>query len=123
MIPRRKTILAKHFVTSVLTIAACAAIITDALLHSRRAQAQTSQDDRESRIERRFQIAPVPLNLAKKNGALVGLDSYWVNAVWTCDDRHSAGPQTRFLPGGNPYFGQPKTINRATYLGGGRDFE
>ena len=29
---------------------------------------------------------------------------------------------TKFLPGGNPFFGQPKHINSATYLGGGRNF-
>ena len=75
----------------------------------------------DSRVEVGFAIAPVPLNLAGKDRALVGLGSYLVNAA-SCNDCHSAGPQTQFLPGGNPYFGQPAKINPATYLGGGRDF-
>jgi hypothetical protein len=81
-----------------------------------------AQSNWESRIERGFEIAPVPLNLESKDPALVGLGSYLVNAPAGCDDCHSAGPQTQFLPGGNPYFGQPTRINPATYLGGGRDF-
>jgi hypothetical protein len=60
--------------------------------------------------------------MAGKNPALVGLGSYIVNAQADCDGCHSAGPQTEFAPGGNPYFGQPTKINPAMYLGGGRDF-
>jgi hypothetical protein len=83
---------------------------------------RADDDNEESKIRRGFEIAPVHLNLAHKNRALVGLGSYIVNAVGECDGCHSAGPQTQFLPGGNPYFGQPEKINPATYLGGGRDF-
>src|SRR5205085_11733512 len=40
-----------------------------------------------------------------------------------CDGCHSAGPQTQYVQGHNPYFlGQSEQINQATYLGGGRDF-
>jgi hypothetical protein len=81
-----------------------------------------AQSNSESRIERGFEIAPVPLNMEGKDRALVGLGSYLVNATGGCNDCHSAGPQTQFLPGGNPYFGQPTRINPTTYLGGGRDF-
>ena len=81
-----------------------------------------AQSNPESRIEQGFAIAPVPLNMEGKDRALVGLGSYLVNASGGCNDCHSAGPQTQFLPGGNPYFGQPTKINPATYLGGGRDF-
>jgi len=81
-----------------------------------------AQDNPESRIERGFEIAPVPLNMEGKDRGLVGLGSYLVNASGGCNDCHSAGPQSEYLPGGNPYFGQPTKINPATYLGGGRDF-
>jgi hypothetical protein len=81
-----------------------------------------NDDDTESRIKIGFVIAPVPLNLAGKDRALVGLGSYIVNAQADCNGCHSAGPPTEFAPGGNPYFGQPTKINPATYLGGGRDF-
>ena len=99
-----------------------AIVIAGMLTKSPRVQAQSSRDDQESRIEQGFDIAPVPLNLEGKNRALVGLGSYLVNAVAACNDCHDAGPQTQFVPGGNPFFGQPKKINSATYLGGGQDF-
>jgi hypothetical protein len=89
------------------------------LSHPSQVKAQSYTD---SRIERGFEIAPVPLKLEGKDPALVGLGSYLVNASGGCNDCHSAGPQTEYLPGGNPYFGQPTRINPATYLGGGRDF-
>lgn len=78
----------------------------------------------ETVVRRGFEIAPVPLNLSGKNRDLVGLGSYLVNAVGSCNDCHSAGPAAVFAPGGNPYFkGSPPTvINQSVYLGGGRNF-
>src|SRR3989441_2310353 len=53
----------------------------------------------------------------------LGLGSYLVNGPGDCNACHNAGPgNNQFLPGGNPFFGQPKHINPATYLGGGRNF-
>ena len=81
-------------------------------------------DDEQSKIRIGFEIAPVPLNLAGKDPALVGLGSYMVNAVSFCNVCHSAGTSTEYAKGGNPYFkgNQPTVINQATYLGGGRVF-
>jgi hypothetical protein len=77
----------------------------------------------ESKIQRGFEIAPVQLNLTGKNRALVGLGSYLVNAAGGCNDCHSQSPETQYVPGGIPYFGQhPTKVNPATYLGGGRNF-
>jgi hypothetical protein len=78
----------------------------------------------ETIVRRGFEIAPVPLNLRGKDRELVGLGSYLVNAVASCNDCHSAGPALEFAPGGNPYFkGNPPTvINQSVYLGGGRNF-
>lgn len=84
--------------------------------------ARTERGSGDPRIERGFDIAPVPLNLKGKNRALVGLGSYIVNAQADCNGCHSAGPATEYARGGNPYFGQPEKVNPATYLGGGRDF-
>ena len=80
-----------------------------------------------SRIQKGLEIAPMPLNLKGKDRELVGLGSYLVNAVSECNGCHSAGPATEYAPGHNPYmrlgpFAPPKTLNSATYLGGGRDF-
>ena len=83
------------------------------------------RDDHDSRIKRGFEIVPplVTLNLDHKNRALVGLGSYFVNGPGDCNACHNKGPgNNQFLPGGNPFFGEPKMVNPATYLGGGRDF-
>jgi hypothetical protein len=80
-------------------------------------------DNEESKIRIGFEIAPVPLHLAGKNLALVGLGSYIVNAHADCNGCHNPGPGgNEFLPTGNPFFGLPKKVNQATYLGGGRNF-
>src|SRR6266567_8285123 len=100
-----------------------AIVLAGTLIRSSRVQANADDDRSESRIQRGFEVAPVSLNLAGKNRSLVGLGSYLVNAAGDCNACHNAGPgNNQFLSGGNPYFGQPKMINPATYLGGGRDF-
>jgi len=76
-------------------------------------------DDHESRIMRGFEIAPVPLNLEGKNRELVGLGSYLVNAVGGCNDCHT---NPSYAEGGDPYLGQPKQVNVAGYMAGGREF-
>jgi hypothetical protein len=88
---------------------------------------ETADQREESRVQRGFDVAPVPLNLQGKNRELVGLGSYIVNVVGDCNGCHSAGPPTEYAPGGNPYFRTPpftgtQVTNPATYLGGGRDF-
>jgi cytochrome c553 len=106
-----------------LTIASFGAIVMMAtMVRSPGVRAEDNQNDHESRIRRGLEITPVPLKLEGKNRALVGLGSYLVNAVASCNDCHSAGPQTQFVSGNNPYFGQPAKENPATYLGGGRNF-
>ena len=102
---------------SVLLIAAIA--LAGIFISSRRVQG--SEDDRESKIQLGFAIAPVPLHLEGLDLELVGLGSYLVN-TGTCNDCHDTGPAAQFASGGNPYFGQPKKINPKTYLGGGRVF-
>ena len=101
-------------------------VLAGMALSSRRVRADNENDNDngdESKIKIGFEIAPVKLNLRGRNRALVGLGSYIVNAQGDCNGCHSAGPETEFLDGGNPYFGQhPTKVNPATYLGGGNDF-
>ena len=97
------------------------------MISAQRGRADDNENDDQSKIQQGFAIAPVPLNLAGKNRALVGLGSYLVNGDGDCNGCHSAGPQTEFTPNGNPYllppvFGGTKTVNPKTYLGGNRDF-
>jgi hypothetical protein len=81
-----------------------------------------ASDEPSSKSEIGLAIAPVPLNLVDKDRELVGLGSYIVNGVGGCNDCHSPGPALEYSAGGNPFFGQPKKLNPAVYLGGGRDF-
>lgn len=97
------------------------AVIASLLLSSPWGRADDREEEKDSRIEQGFDIAPVHLNMEGLNPALVGLGSYIVNTEG-CNDCHSAGPATQYAKGGNPFFGQPKKVNTATYLGGGRDF-
>lgn len=76
-------------------------------------------DEGESRSRIGLAISPVAVNLHGRNPGLVGLGSYLVNAVGGCNDCHT---HPNFAPGGDPYLGQPKMINAAQYLAGGRAF-
>jgi hypothetical protein len=107
---------------------ACAGVVSSAigiagtLSYVPRVTAQNGGGNGDSRVQIGMAAAPVHLNMAGKNPAQVGLGSYLVNVAGDCNGCHSAGPQTEYAPGGNPYFGQTQRMNPATYLGGGRDF-
>jgi hypothetical protein len=102
------------------TLACAGLALAGMLIGSPRGRAYAqAPDESGSRIQKGFEIAPVPLNLEGKNPALVGLGSYVVNTEG-CNDCHSAGPRTQYSS--NPYQGKPKVVNQQTYLGGGRDF-
>jgi mono/diheme cytochrome c family protein len=82
--------------------------------------ARSDDDDAESaRIRVGFQIAPVPLNYARKNRGLVGLGSYIMNAQGGCNDCHT---YPAYAPGGDPFMGQPPVVNSEQYMTGGRQF-
>ena len=87
-------------------------------------RAHADDDDTESKIKIGFEIAPVHLNLAGKNRALVGLGSYLVNAVGDCNGCHTAGgpPNFNYAQGGNPYFNQHPVVDSTVYLSGGSNF-
>jgi hypothetical protein len=87
-------------------------------------RAHADDDDTESRIKLGFEIAPVPLNLAGKDRAKVGLGSYLVNAIGDCNGCHTAGgpPNFNYAQGGNPYFNQPDVTDPTLYLSGGQNF-
>ena len=106
----------------ILIIAALVGLILIvALIDGTGGKAQSSDSD--SRIQQGFANAPVTLDLKGKNRALVGLGSYLVNVAGDCNACHNAGPgNNQFAEKGNPFFGEPKKINQATYLGGGRNF-
>ena len=82
-------------------------------------QAYSVDPGLQREVKAGFKIAPVPLDLTDKSQVLVGLGSYLVNAVGGCNDCHT---NPSYVPGGNPFLGQPKTINVAGYLAGGQQF-
>jgi mono/diheme cytochrome c family protein len=86
-------------------------------------QGQQSQDpvgaeDRE-RIEMGLVLSPVAVNLTGLDRDLVGLGSYIVNAQGACSDCHTNPP---FMPGGNPFLGEPEQVNTEHFLAGGMTF-
>jgi hypothetical protein len=102
---------------------ACVALVVG-VTPSPRVKAQDSGSTNESQIQIGFAIAPVPLNLAGKNRALVGYGSYLVNAVADCNGCHNGGgiPNFNYAAGHNPYFNQPAVVDPTTYLSGGQNF-
>ena len=73
----------------------------------------------DPRVEQGLAISPVELNVEGKNLNQVGLGSYLVNAVGSCNDCHTF---PTYQNGGNPFMGQPEQINTANYLAGGACF-
>jgi hypothetical protein len=113
----------KQALSTLATVAALAVVVgVGSLMEMARAQAD--EDQQPFRVRRGLEIAPVPLNLRGKDRDLVGLGSYLVNAVGSCNMCHSAGTATEYTASGNPYFkgNEPTVVNQATYLGGGRVF-
>jgi hypothetical protein len=76
-------------------------------------------DRGQSRVQRGFALAPVPLDLHGKNRDLVGMGSYIVNAQGACNDCHTCPPYT---PASDPYTGGDGHPNAANYLAGGTPF-
>ena len=72
--------------------------------------------------KRGLEIAPLPLNLSGRDRKLVGEGSFIVNAQAECNGCHTANINATYLPGGNPFLGQPEQINPDTYLVGGNAF-
>ena len=70
-----------------LALAALAVVVLAGIL-TRSPRVYANDDDNESKIQVGFKIAPVPLNLDRKNRALVGLGSYIVNAQGDCNGCH-----------------------------------
>jgi hypothetical protein len=114
----KKSIKAVVAAAGALVVAAIAGTMLS--LPSARAQDSGSE---QAKIQLGLKLAPVTLNMKGLDSNLVGFGSYLVNAAMGCNDCHSAGAQTAYVAGGNPYFGQhPTKVNPATYMGGGNDF-
>jgi hypothetical protein len=70
----------REFVRGFGVVGVCAAtVLAAAVFVGPRAHAAADDGSEESKVRRGFEVAPVPLNLANKNRALVGLGSYIEN--------------------------------------------
>jgi hypothetical protein len=116
--------MASRSIAKLLFVAATSLAIVFAATSIKAPRANADDDDTNSKIKIGFEIAPVPLNLARRNKALVGLGSYIVNAVGDCNGCHTSGgpPNFNYAAGGNPYFKQPLKVDPTVYLSGGSDF-
>ena len=104
--------------TAATGVVALTLVIGVISIHTARAgKADDDKDKNESDVRTGLAISPVPLKLHGKNRALVARGSYLVNAVGDCDGCHTGDPE--YAPGGDPFMGEPKKVNAATYLQGG----
>lgn len=92
-------------------------LIATAQSPEQEAQSSDSTGLSDKTWKRGLEIAPVALNLEGKNKKRVGEGSYIVNT--NCVECHT---NPTYLPGGNPYRGEPAVINTANYLAGGTRF-
>ena len=112
-----KRIQIRHAVSTVCACAALTLLPAGGVLA--KDDNQSSEDEgSQGQIRRGYEINPVTLNLAGKNRALVGLGSYIVNTSG-CNDCHT---HPSYVPGNDPFLGQPELINAAQFLSGGRKF-
>jgi hypothetical protein len=111
-------------ITKLLFVAATSLAVVFAAMSIKAPRASADDDDTNSKIKIRLEIAPVPLNFVRRNKAMVGLGSYLVNAAGDCNGCHTAGgpPNFNYAAGGNPYFKQPPKVDPTVYLSGGMDF-
>jgi hypothetical protein len=114
------------------TAVALAAIVLAGVMNTPgHVQAQDEENnDEDQLVHIGYTIAPVPLNLERKNNEqrrLVGLGSFIVNAQADCNGCHTGGapPNFNYSSNGNPFFlNQPlgTKTDPTTYLAGGSPF-
>jgi hypothetical protein len=95
-------------------------VLTRDSIHVVRAQ---QANNNEMRAVQGLAISPVPLKFVERDRQLVGLGSYLVNAIGSCNDCHTC-PSFK----DNPFAGDPGVVNADPnpalnhFLGGGRAF-
>ena len=107
-----------------LTIAVVCTLATATHVFSDDRDHHGRDDDEEklegdSRVQKGFDIAPVPLDLHGRNRAMVGLGAYLVNATGGCNDCHTCPP---YQPADDPYNHGSGHPNAQNYLAGGHQF-
>ena len=116
--------MASRSIAKLLFVTATSLAVVFAAMSIKAPRASAGEDEADSRIKIGLEIAPVPLNFARRNRAMVGLGSYLVNAAGDCNGCHNGGgpPNFNYAAGNNPYFRQPQKVDPTVYLSGGMDF-
>lgn len=113
------------FRISVVAVFSASAVVLVNLIVGSPVRGGGDDDERDGdrgRIRQGYANAPLPLNLKGKNRRLVGLGSYFVNVAGDCNGCHTSDQANPYLPGGNPFLGQPEKIDPSKYLVGGTEF-
>src|SRR5579862_8891840 len=98
------TMMRKQVTASAATISTFAALALAGTMLIRAPHARADEgNNEESEIQQGFAIAPVPLNLAGKDRALVGLGSYIVNGQGDCNGCHTLSSSAEYTGTGNPH--------------------
>jgi len=104
---------------TLLATGAAVAFGTWSLIGTPAVKAQTAPAYDAAAVTKGLAIAPVPLNLAGKDRDQIGYGSYIVNAMGGCNDCHT---NPNYKAGGDPFRGETKAFDPATYLAGGIAF-
>jgi hypothetical protein len=94
-------------------------VVTVAGVRDSRSRSGPDDGGNESRIQKGFDLAPVPLDLHGGNRGQIGLGSYLVNAAGGCNDCHTCPP---YAEGHDPFSGGDGATNADNYLAGGTPF-
>src|SRR6476659_1445268 len=111
-----------RFRIAALTLVSATAVLLATLVVVRPVKGDDNQGGDESRIRQGIAAYPFPLNVNGKDRALVALGSYFVNVAGDCNGCHTSDQANPYLPGGNPFLGQPQRIDPTKYLVGGTVF-
>ncbi|HET6630649.1 MAG TPA: hypothetical protein VFG91_12810 [Woeseiaceae bacterium] len=117
----KSSVLARATMTVLLSIAAAAALAGG--WHRQGYDGDGDHHRKHHRLSERARIglraSPVALDTHRLDLELVGLGSYFVNTVGSCNECHT---HPSYLPGANPFMGEAEAINAEQYMAGGRQF-
>ena len=102
-----------------IVVAGLGIVVTVAGVRDSRSRPAADDGGNESRIQKGFELAPVPLDLQGGHRGQIGLGSYLVNAAGGCNDCHTC---PSYAEGHDPFSGGDGQINAENYLAGGTPF-
>ncbi|MEI6667392.1 MAG: cytochrome C [Acidobacteriota bacterium] len=111
-----------HSSRTAVVVCSVGVVLGTSLLIAASVRGDVDRDEKENRVHIGLAASPIPPDLTGRDRNLVGLGSYLVNVSGDCNGCHTSVENSPYLPGGNPFMGQPETIDPSRYLVGGRVF-